>query len=111
MMPTDGLAPNSSARISTLTMAKPGKPVLENPRQNAPNSAISQVVTGMSPSKSKRRPRRDQSLSVTLAVAIEAGSARCSSDLMISRAERFTLPLNFSSPLTVIITGLSRFNN
>ena len=54
MMPTDTLAPNNSAMISTLTIAKPGKPVLEKPRENAPNRAISQVAVEMSSKKNKR---------------------------------------------------------
>ena len=110
IIPTDALAPNNSARIRTFTIARPGKPVLEKPRLNAPNSANSQVAVEMSPRRSKVRPG-GQSFSVTLAVAAEAESARWSSDLMISRAERFTVPLNFSSPLTEMVTGLSRSTN
>ena len=34
--------------IKTLTIAKPGKPVLENPKLNAPNTAIIQLVVGIS---------------------------------------------------------------
>ena len=48
IIPTDALAPNSSAIIKTLTIAKPGKPVLENPKLNAPNKAIIQLVVGIS---------------------------------------------------------------
>tara|TARA_B100001540_G_scaffold315421_1_gene342632 strand:- start:100 stop:294 length:195 start_codon:yes stop_codon:yes gene_type:complete len=48
IIPTDCLAPNISAIIRTLTIAKPGNPVLENPRLKAPNSTINQLVVEMS---------------------------------------------------------------
>jgi len=48
IIPTDILAPNISAIIRTLTIAKPGNPVLENPKLNAPNIARSQLVVEMS---------------------------------------------------------------
>ncbi len=39
MIPTEGFAPKTSAMIRTFTIARPGKPVLEKPRQYAPASA------------------------------------------------------------------------
>ena len=75
IIPTDALAPNNSARINTLTIARPGKPVLEKPRLNAPNNASNHVAVEMLPIKSKVLTG-DQSFSDTLAVATEAGSAR-----------------------------------
>lgn len=48
IIPTDILAVNISAIIRTLTIAKPGKPVLENPKLKAPNITRSQLVVEMS---------------------------------------------------------------
>lgn len=55
MMPTLFFAPKSSAMSSTLTIARPGNPVLEMPRLNAPTQARAMAVQVASKGRSKAK--------------------------------------------------------